>query len=264
MNTYLQSVLANIAGQFVQLVMIPFVLAYCLQWIGSRIRLIGVGLAGRAYWYFVAPGVACHETGHAAGCILTGTKVSKFVPFYPKDGVLGYVQHKARTGLFGGFANLLICTGPIWFGSLMIILLSHLFNDSVGVIRYGDYFSNNAVPSVLNYVIALFCASLGLLFGIFSGDVLSWQFLLWFYLSFCIASEIGMSGVDIAHMRGGLGWVAGFFVALNAVLPVGRLVSMGIFVAMPYLFKVHVLMLTALMVNLMFLSLLRLYKKLKK
>ena len=45
MNTYLQSVLANIAGQFVQLVMIPFVLAYCLQWVGSRIRLIGVGLA---------------------------------------------------------------------------------------------------------------------------------------------------------------------------------------------------------------------------
>ena len=32
------------------------------------VKMGGVGRFGREYWLFVAPGVACHECGHAFGC----------------------------------------------------------------------------------------------------------------------------------------------------------------------------------------------------
>ena len=44
---------------------VPFGFALLLQWIGGGIRKSGVSRIGKAYWYLVSPGVACHETGHA-------------------------------------------------------------------------------------------------------------------------------------------------------------------------------------------------------
>ena len=91
---YMTSAFGRTLWQFAALFAVPCVLAVALQWVGAKIRRNGVGWLGNAYWYLVAPGVACHETGHAAGCLLTGCRIVKFVPFTRSDDKrLGYVLH---------------------------------------------------------------------------------------------------------------------------------------------------------------------------
>ena len=67
--------------------------------------------------------------------------------------------------------------------------------------NYGDYFSSDALPGFLDYIWAYFKSSKSLLFSL-GGDVFSswWLAALWFYVVFCVTSEIGLSSVDIASM----------------------------------------------------------------
>ena len=76
------------------------------------------------------------------------------------------------------------------------------------------------------------------------------SFTVWLYLVFCVASEIGLSGIDIQHMWRGAVVIVLMFIVLNLIPPVGRCVSVGIFAVMPWIFKCHVLMLAALVLNL--------------
>lgn len=61
----------------------------------------GGGIEKAIFYLLVLPGVALHETAHYLACLLTGTRVGRFVPFSPKssdDGRmrLGYVSHEDR------------------------------------------------------------------------------------------------------------------------------------------------------------------------
>jgi len=104
-----------------------FALAVALWFASQGIRRHGAGLLGRRYYYLVAPGVACHETGHALGCLATGTRILEFVPFRPEGDTLGYVNHELRPGLWPQIALFFIATGPVWFGCGVILVLSRFF-----------------------------------------------------------------------------------------------------------------------------------------
>ena len=61
----------------------------------------GAGLGRLAFYLLVLPGVALHEAAHYLACLLTGTRVSRFVPFWPQRSasgrlLLGYVLHERR------------------------------------------------------------------------------------------------------------------------------------------------------------------------
>jgi hypothetical protein len=61
----------------------------------------GVGLGRVLFYLLVLPGVTLHEAAHYLACLLTGTRVSRFVPFWPHrmaSGrlLLGYVRHERR------------------------------------------------------------------------------------------------------------------------------------------------------------------------
>ena len=80
------------------------VLYGCGSYAMSRMAAWGFGSAiGKAAFYLlILPGVALHESAHYLACLLTGTRVGRFVPFLPKnlpDGRLrlGYVRHEARS-----------------------------------------------------------------------------------------------------------------------------------------------------------------------
>lgn len=224
-------------------------LAFCLQLVGRKIRTAGVGRLGELYWYLVAPGVACHETGHAVGCFLTGTKIVKFVPFCRDRDTLGYVLHEKRTGLLGGVADFVIASGPVWFGGLVIVFLTCLFSRSTPRILFRDYFPVDAMPGLLAYGRCLFSATGNLLSETLGASDWGLGLVVWLYLTFCIASEIGLSNVDLLHMKRGLVCIALVTAVLNLIPPVGKGVSALVFALMPFLFKLHVLMVTALAVN---------------
>ena len=176
-----------------------------------------MGRFGRAYWLFVAPGVACHECGHAFGCWLCGEKVTEFVPFTLDDPErLGYVRHTLSGGWKGAIASLVIGTGPIWFGCSILALLAWLFGDAAPI----------AHP---------FWHAVGVV--------------VWFYLSFAIASEIGLSGTDLGSCFAGAVLIVAALFAVNLVPSAGRLVSIAVYLALPTLFTVHALMLFAALVN---------------
>ena len=60
------------------------------------------GIGKAAFYLLVLPGVALHESAHYLACLLTGTRVGRFVPFSPRnlpDGRLrlAYVRHERRS-----------------------------------------------------------------------------------------------------------------------------------------------------------------------
>ena len=255
-SSYLIGVVCRLGWQLFQLFGVTCVLAFLLQWSGRRIRSFGFSIFGKRYWYLVAPGVACHEAGHALGCLLTGTKLVKMVPFCPEeDGTLGFVAHERRKGFFGGWANFIIATGPLWFGGIVIALLTSIFSSHVYMASYQEYFSDGFVPDVVTYGIGMIKAVVNAFSTVVGGACLDWQFALWLYMSFCIASEIGLSKVDILHMKQGFGWLLCLFLLLNVIPAIGRGVSALIYVLLPWIFRLQVLMLFSLIVNLIFVML---------
>jgi hypothetical protein len=84
---------------------LELVLLYgCGSYAMSRMAALGVGsgIGTAAFYLMVLPGVALHESAHYLACLLTGTRVGRFVPFAPKslpDGRLrlGYVRHEDRS-----------------------------------------------------------------------------------------------------------------------------------------------------------------------
>lgn len=71
----------------------------------------GSGIGRVAFYVLVLPGVVLHETAHYLGCLITGTRVGRFVPFSPKrfgDGRirLGYVSHERRSAPFAALIGL--------------------------------------------------------------------------------------------------------------------------------------------------------------
>ena len=115
----------------------------------------------------------------------------------------------------------------------MIALLSRFFGGVVHVARFGDYFANDTMPSVVEYIWGLVNATSRLLTALFVDGTWGWGFALWFYLVFCIASESGLSNVDLQHMWRGMAMIALVFLGLNLIPVVGEWVSVGMFVALP-------------------------------
>ncbi len=61
----------------------------------------GAGLGRLTFYLLVLPGVTLHECAHYLVCLLTGTRVLRFVPFWPQRSagghlLLGYVRHERR------------------------------------------------------------------------------------------------------------------------------------------------------------------------
>ena len=249
--SYLTDVTCRLGWQLFQLLGIACLLAFLLQWSGNRLRSCGFSFMGKWYWYFVAPGVACHEAGHAIGCLVTGTRLVKMVPFKPEeDGTLGFVAHERRSGVLGGWANFLIATGPLWLGGLAIAMLSVLFAGDIPIASYGAYFAADAIPGVAGYVCGLAEAVVDAFLLLLDADSLGWRFILWLYLSFCIASEIGLSKVDALHMKQGFLHLLLLLALLNLVPFIGCGVTKCIYCILPYIFILHAMMLFSLAINL--------------
>jgi hypothetical protein len=122
---------------------------------GRLTRISGFGgsgsVLGRMVFYLlVFPGVVLHEGAHFLACLLTGTSVSRFVPFSPgrrsNSGrlMLGYVRHERRAfpiGAIIGLAPILLNPLGLLFVTALLTPLTfrEVANPSVGVVVEGIF-----------------------------------------------------------------------------------------------------------------------------
>lgn len=171
---------------FLAIVLIPFVFViagcqFCSSFLRTRITRV---LPHNFFIYATAPGVAVHECGHLFFCLVFLHKVRKVVLFSPsEDGTLGYVSHQYTPGnLYQKIGLFFIGTGPVWFGFLVLFLISRLFLPA-------SIFDPGISETAR---IRLFFSSFFSLS--FWGGFLHW---IWFYLAVCIAAHINLSPPDI-------------------------------------------------------------------
>lgn len=235
-----------------------FALAVALWFVSQFIRAYGAGLLGRRYYYIVAPGVACHETGHALGCILTHTKIVEFVPFHPEGDTLGYVKHEVHPGVWPQVAQFFISTGPIWFGCFVILLLSRLLAGPDFLPSF-DVLAPRPWEPVSVHLKGMWFGALWMLQTVFApwrwG---SWLFPIFLYLVFCIASEITLSPPDLKSMWRGLAAIFAALLVLNLLPFVSGGLASGIDAFRPTLFAIHTILFFVLLVDLAFLAAMRL------
>ena len=245
MANYLTGVFSRALNQLLLLFGGIFLLAFLLCHVAGEIRGAGESLLGRGYYYLVAPGVVCHETGHALGCLMTGTEIVRFEPFRPRGNTLGYVYYRYSrdAGLISSLRHLVIGTGPVWFGCLMIWLCAKLFARTVFLPKFSDAFPFEPYPESKRYWWAVFKTSGRMVWNTIR--VWRWKSTLnvvYLYLVFCIASEMTLSWEDIEGAWMGFVALVALLVVLNVVPWLGRRVGLLTWNAAPFLFKVHVMM----------------------
>ncbi len=241
-----------------------FALAVALWFASQAIRREGVRAIGQRYYWCVCPGVVCHETGHALGCVFTGTRISKFVPFRPEGDTLGYVQYEIRPGKWPKIAMFFISTGPVWFGSAVILLLCRL---AAGPELFPDFraLAPKAGDSLVVHVERI-VAGAGHMFGTVCSPA-HWRTPLvpvFAYLAFCIASEITLSPSDLKGMwRGLVAIICAIFVA-NRIPFISRGLGWCIDTARPVVFALETVLLLVLVADLLILGCVRLIRVIKR
>lgn len=126
---------AGISTGLLLLILGCFVLlAALLQGVTCLLRTRWFDLLGERSWTLLAmPGTIVHETGHALFCLLFRHKIEEMKLFAPMpDGTLGYVRHTwEKKSLFQRAGNFFIGTGPVIFGTTVIIAVTALLMPEV-------------------------------------------------------------------------------------------------------------------------------------
>lgn len=230
-----------------------FALATMLWFASQRLRGDGYSRFGRAYVYFVAPGVVCHETGHALGCLLTGMRIVEFVPFRLSGNELGHVTHECRKSFLGRIADFFIGTGPVWFGCLMISLLARLLGGR-GLLEGIESLSPLPGGSIFGYCFSVLNGAAWILKSVFSpSNWGSMLFPLCFYLIFCIASEITLSPPDLQSTWRGFASLLALIFMLNFIPVVSAWFCLVVDSLIPSLYVLHSLLLFVLLFDLILL-----------
>lgn len=255
MFSYLQNSLAAGLEQLFQLFGLTFVLAWALYHVSMEMRKLGSTRLGLGYFFVVAPGVACHETGHALGCLLTGKRIIEFVPFRPQaedDGVtLGYVKHETSPSILGRAGEFVVATGPVWFGGIVSLLLVRLL---VGPAPFESLSGAESAPTALLPYLGSVAAAAS---SLASRALAVWHWhgpldAILIYLLVCVASEITLSGPDMQGMWVGLVAICTLVVVGNFIPFFDAILEAGMIWIRPWLFLLHATLAFALLLDVCF------------
>lgn len=149
-------------------------------------------------------GTPVHELGHAFFCLLFLHKIEEIQLFKPdaKSGTLGYVNHTYnRKNVYHLIGNFFIGIGPLLFGSFVLVLLIYFLlpeNKILPVIFNSESVSFIEIADFKLWFIHTGKTFLQMFLILCSKEFLtSWQFWVFFYISFCIASHMELSPSDL-------------------------------------------------------------------
>ena len=195
------------------------VIAVVLQYVSRFVRTRAARAIGfNAYIYLTAPGVMIHELGHAFFCVTFLHKIVKMQLFSPKaDGTLGHVDHSYNPkSTYQKIGNFFIGTGPIWFGTATIYLLSQILLDHSAESHVAGMTSSDAAFDFVAIGQQVLAGAWQLFAGMVHPQMFSsWQFWLFVYLVFCIGSHITLSPPDIAGAWRGFVSLVAFMLIVN-------------------------------------------------
>ena len=202
-------------------------LAFLLQQVSRFVRNRGAAiLGGDVYAWLTAPGVMIHELGHVVFCVLFAHRIVKVRLFKPdSSGTLGVVEHAYNPrNPYQVIGNFFIGTGPIWFGSAIVYLLTRY------LLGWNATAETDPGPqemiTTMHGPIAVLAQVAAATWGLFTlllqtrlwTGIPFWAFL---YLVFCIGSHITLSRSDIRGAWRG-------FIAMIAALLVFNLITLRI------------------------------------
>ena len=119
-----------------------------------------------------------------------------------------------------------------------MLLTRFLVGQQIGI-SYYDYFSEVEIPGLFSYLVACLRCAILLCCNLAGGVLFSgWKMLLWAYLVFCIASEIGMSDTDMKLARAGFALTLGIVLALLFMPFIGKWIAVGVAFLLPKFFIV--------------------------
>lgn len=122
---YLATCFLTTGRQLLWLLSPLFVFALLMHYCSHLVRTRAATLLGtRCYVWLTCPGTIAHELGHVLFCWIFRHRILSVALFRPGNkGALGYVKHSyERRNLYQNVGNFFIGTGPIWFGSVLILL----------------------------------------------------------------------------------------------------------------------------------------------
>lgn len=158
-------------------------------------------------------GTPFHEFGHYFFAKIFRHKIHSFHIFQPnqKTGELGHINHSCnRYSLYQNIGNFFIGAAPMIFGSLMLALLLYLFVPN-GQDIFSPLIGLNNLP---DYILIGFKNTFIQLFNL--ANLKSWNFWLFLYLSFCIASHLAPSKADRKNMWSGFLYIIVMLLLINA------------------------------------------------
>lgn len=167
-------------------------------------------------------GVPIHELGHALFCIPFMHRIVKIEFFKPDPltGTLGYVSHTwNRSNPWQVMGNFFIGIGPIILGCALLLALFYLLVPDGSEALTSILVKVNEVnesQSISSYLAIVGSSSFVMVSLLLTGtNASTWQFWVFVYLSFCIASNIRLSWSDIKHTLSGFLFIIVLFLLIN-------------------------------------------------
>lgn len=216
----------------------------------------------RAEVFFTAwIGAPVHELGHAVFCLLFGHKITKINLFTPnsKDGTLGLVEHSYnKKNLYHRIGSFFIGAGPIIFGALIILaLLQFLFpggKEIISMLQKDSYAIHQAESGLIAYLKMIFDGLWTVGVSMFTaGNIHSWQFWVFLFLTMAIAAHMELSPADLKEM--GIGFLFIFLIMFVITLVYSMLFSSSkniLLYTVPFIAYLNQLLFFALMLSIIY------------
>lgn len=148
-------------------------------------------------------GTPIHELGHVFFAKLFRHRITKVTLFAPNEitGGLGSVDHTYnKNSLYQKIGNFFIGSAPMIFGGAVLSLMLYFLVPN-GKEALTPLFKASTFVSYLEAIKQMFLTLFSL------ENLTKWNFWLFIYLSFCMASHISPSAEDRRGMWKGLGWI---------------------------------------------------------
>ena len=159
-------------------------------------------------------GTPVHELGHVFFAKLFRHKITHISLFRPnaETGNLGHVDHSFnRFSMYQRIGNFFVGAAPMLFGAAVLIVLLYFL-----VPNAKEAFRPLAVEQTTPLAILISLKTT--LLKLFSvANLKSWQFWLFLYFSFCVASHISPSKRDQMNMWRGFAWLIAILIIINLI-----------------------------------------------